>query len=139
MIGDGEDIGPLPDPDKAGLTRTRAYSKRLGNLLLNPARTAHRFLQHTAARLSPAEEASPDAGRSGSVRDVVQDAQGRASNVAAATFNRVAAGSAKAIETITPMADWFLSTTQGVLASRLSDDLNKLLARKNHHGSLHGA
>ncbi len=135
MIGDGEDIGRLPDPDTAGLTRTRAYSKRLGNLLLNPARTAHRFLQHTAARLSRAEEASPDAERSGSVRDVVQDAQGRASNVAAATFNRVAAGSAKAIETITPMADWFLSTTQGVLASRLSDDLNKLLASMTASGS----
>ena len=62
------------------------------------------------------------------MRGIVRDAQEKASKARTEAVDRVVAGSGKALETVTPLADRLLSTTQGLLASRLSDDLNGLLA-----------
>ena len=128
VVGDEQDVEALPSPRKAGLVRAVAHSKRLGSRLLNPARRAHHFFQHAAARLSKAGEALPGVDDMPSVRGVVGDAQEKTSKAATEAVDRVVAVSGKALETVTPLADRLLSITEGLLASRLSDDLNGLLA-----------
>ena len=63
-----------------------------------------------------------------SVGSAVQTAPRKASDAANAAVERVVAGSGKTLQTVAPLSDWLASTSQGLLASRLSDDLNGLLA-----------
>lgn len=128
MVGDGQDIEASAGPRKPRFARAVAQSKRIGSRLLDPARLARRVFRDATARLSGAGQTLPRAGQMASVRGVVRDAGEKASDAATAAIDRVVAVSGKALETVTSRADWVLSTTQGVLASDLSGDLNGLLA-----------
>lgn len=64
----------------------------------------------------------------GLVQGAVQAAPRKTSNAANAAVDRVVAGSGKALQTVTPVSDWLLSASQGLLVSCLSSDLNELLA-----------
>ena len=60
--------------------------------------------------------------------DSLRGAPGKASSTARAAAGGVAGASRRALESAMPLADWVNSTTQGLLASALSRDLNGLLA-----------
>ena len=62
------------------------------------------------------------------VLDSMRTVPGKASGATRAGAGRVRDASRKALESAAPLADWVLSTTQGLLASELSRDLNGLLA-----------
>ena len=62
------------------------------------------------------------------VLDSVRCAPRKASSATRAAANKVTGASRKTLESVAPLADWVLSTTQGLLARELSRDLNGLLA-----------
>ena len=62
------------------------------------------------------------------VMDSARSAPRKASRATRAVANKVTRASRRTLESASPLADWVLSTTQGLLASELSRDLNGLLA-----------
>ena len=62
------------------------------------------------------------------VMDSARSVPRKASSATRAVANKVTGASRKTLESASPLADWVLSTTQGLLASELSRDLNGLLA-----------
>ena len=60
--------------------------------------------------------------------DSIQAAPRKSAAAARTAVESVTANSRKALQSVTPLADSLLSTTQALLASRLSSDLNALLA-----------
>ena len=60
--------------------------------------------------------------------DSIQTVPRKSADAARVAAESVTAKSRKALQSITPLADSLLSTTQALLASRLSGDLNALLA-----------
>ena len=62
------------------------------------------------------------------VLDSARSAPRKASSATRAVANKVTGASRKTLESAAPLADWVLSTGQGLLVSELSRDLNGLLA-----------